>query len=232
MAVYDSAYLLSQFLRFVGRPPSADANTTASYYQRLSEAQEQVVADIAGIFPDCLYPIVGYNSIPTLTTTDNQTFTFGTDPDGYPLSPMGSVGIYRSLNDIPYSPMEPGVDYIPLGARAIQMPSNQVWSGPLYWRGITPPGAMTASVQPVLFPEASRELITMRAAVNFASEAVRNPPLAALYSGQYGYPLNSNPGRFAFWMLEWRTQFMGGGALGSFTGLQVALGSPTNIGGY
>ena len=226
MSTYDSAYLLGLWNRLTGRP-TADSITDASKYQRLTEAQSEIVKDIASIAPYVLYPTVGYQSIPTLTTTDGgQTFTFGTDSNGYALAPMGRASIYTNLNDIPSNPWRAGVDYIPLGATAIQIPNNNVYAGTLYWRGITPPGDITDTLQPVLFPEGMRQLIAYRAASAFCLEGNRNPDLGARLALQYGFPMAPAPGMFATWMLELKTAYKHGGALGSnVTGLAVAVGS-------
>lgn len=230
---WTSLYLLGMFKRLIGRANIADAVTTTSYYERLTEAQSAIVTDIAGIFPSCLYPTVGYSAIPTLTTTDNQTFTFGTDSNGFAIAPMGKAAIFRSLTDIPSNPMVPNCDFIPLGGTAIQIPNNNTYSGTLYWRGITPPGVITNDAQPILFPEGARQLIAYRAAIAFLTEAGRSLELAREYRELYGRPLGSAPGLFATQMLEWKTAFRGGGALGNqVSGLAVAVGSYTNNAGF
>lgn len=228
---WTSIYLLRMFKRLVGRSNIADAVTNASYYERLTEAQAAIVTDIAGIFPDCLYPTVTYASIPTLTTTDNKTFTFGTDSNGMAIAPMGKAAIFASLNDIPTNPWRPGHDFIPLGGTAIQIPNNNTYSGTLYWRGITAPGVIDEDSEPVLFPETSRNLIAMRAAIAFLTEGGRGLELADRYTEQYGRPLGTRPGLFAQQMLEWENQWRGGGVLGQrVTGLMVAAGSQFNGG--
>lgn len=218
---YSAAYLLRLFKRLVGRPQQADAVTDGSYYERMTDAQASIVADIAGICPHVLYPTAPL----TLSTTDSKTFTFGTDANGFAIAPIGRSKIYRSLNDVPDDPMVPGVDYIPLGATSIQVPNNQTYTGTLYWRGVSPPGIIDGSGvnEPVLYPEGSRQLIAYRAAIAFLLEGERHPELAATYTGLYGRPLGAGPGLFAQWTLAWRTQFAGGGAMGSVTGLTLAL---------
>lgn len=231
MSSYDAPYLLALFNRLTGRP-TADAVSTTSKYDRLSEAQDSIVVDIAAICPGVLYPAVAYGSIPTLTTTDNKNYTFGFDDNGEPITPMGKTSIFTSLTDIPSNPLRAGVDYIPLGASAIQAPNNGTLPSTLYWRGITPPGAISAQGDPALFPLASRRLIAVRAAIGFLTEGNRNPTLAAQYMLEYGRPFGSQPGAFAAWCLEWQTAYRGGGVLGNrVSGLQVAVGSYTNNAG-
>jgi len=217
---YDSEYLLKMFDRKAGRP-DADTITDASKYERLSEAQNRVVAIIASVAPRSLYPKVAYGSMPTLTTTDSQVFTFGTDSNSYPKFPMGHGGIYPSLNAIPDSPWVEGRDYIVEGNQ-IRIPNNRTHSGTLYWYGISQPPDITASVQPSLIPEAARELIVVEAVRQFAQEWLRNAPLADEMSNEWErlWPV---------WSMVFKTQFRSGGALQSFTGFQLAaLGGQTN----
>ncbi len=205
MASYDSSDLLLSLQTFAGRPTSGDPVTTATEYARLAKAQNQVVADIAARHPECLYPTAAYGSYPTLTTTDNQVFTFGTDSNGYPVSPLGKAKIYTSLGAIPDNPWMPGADYLDEGTQ-IRIPNNRTYSGTLYWRGIKQPVDIDATHQPALFPAASRMLIVYRAVADFLREGKRDLEAAAQYDGQYN-------NEFARWMLTFRTQFKGGGVL-------------------
>lgn len=211
MATYDSAYLLDQFNRKAGRP-DADQVSTDSKYQRLTESQNRVVALLSGIAPHVLYPT---GAIPTMSTVDNQVFTFGTDANGFPIAPMGKTGIYPSLTAIPDYPWQQGYDYLNEGTQ-IRIPNNGTYAGTLYWRGIVPPGDLTADLQPVLFPEASRELIVLDAVRQFAMEYDRNAALATNMAAEWS-------AAWPTWCLVWRTQFRGGGALGTYTGLQLAM---------
>jgi hypothetical protein len=223
-ATWDAAYCLGVFNRLAGRPATDAAIGDPQKYQWLSEAQNEIVGAIAGICPNVLYPTVAYGSLPTLTTSDNQVFTFGTDSNGYAVTPIGRTKIFRSLNDLPDWPMRPGVDYLPEGGTAIRIPNNGTYTGTLYWLGITNPPDIDATHQPSLFPEASRELIPVLAVKNFTEAANRNPDLAATMLRRLGSPwAPSYPGAFARWCQTWRTQFAGGGALGTWSGLQLAL---------
>ncbi len=224
MATYDSADLLSLFNQKAFRP-ATDAITDAQKYARLAKAQNRVIALMAGVVPYSLYPKVAYGSIPTLTTTDNQIFTFGTDSNGYPIYPMGKAGIYSNLNDIPDFPWAEGQDYISEGYQ-IRIPNNNSYTGTLYWYGIGQPADISASTQPSLFPEASRELIVIEAVRQFALEGVRNKELADAMRMEW-HGTRDEPGAWPIWCLCWRTQFKSGGALNCFTGMQLAL-----AGGY
>lgn len=170
---------------------------------------------VSTVAPQSLYPTVAYGSLPTLTTVDNQIFTFGSDSNGYPIYPMGKGGIYASLNDIPDYPLREGLDFIREGTQ-IRVPHNRTITGPLYWYGVDQPADIDATHQPSLFPEAARELIVIDAVRQYAQESIRNPALADEMANEWerAWPQ---------WCLVWRTQFRKGGALGTYTGRQLAL---------
>ena len=203
-AIYGSAYLLTQFNRKAGRP-ATDAIPDAAKYQRLSESQQRIVAMLSAVAPASLYPKVAYGSLPQFTTSDNQVFTLPVDANGYPTFAMGHGGVYSSLNDIPDSPWMEGVDYLNEGTQ-LRIPNNGTYSGALYWYGVVSPAELSASVQPVLYPEASRELIVIDAVRQFAQEGVRNPPLIDEMTNEWDRA-------WPQWCLVWKTQFRKGGAL-------------------
>ncbi len=229
MSTWDSNYLLNAFNRQTGRP-KVDAIDNPSKFQRLSEAQQEIIADIAAICPHILYPTVAYSALPTLTTTDHQVFRFLAADGTTVVTPMGKAKIFTALNNIPSCPWVEGIDYISMGS-AIRIPNNNSYNGPLWWYGITPPTDITSSAQPSLFPEASRELIAIRATYNFGIEGIHNAGLSEAAAQRYGYPLVRDPGRFAFWLAQWRQQFNSGGGAG-ITGLQFALAGYGNANGF
>ncbi len=219
MATYDSAYLLAQVKRLTGRT-GTDSITDANWYIRITEAQNQVIADIAAICPHVLYPTAAYASLPTLTIT-GAIGTFGLDDNSYAKFPMGHGNIFRSLQDIPNSPF---VDYMNEGTQ-IRALNNGTLPSTLYWYGISQPDDINATDQPAIKPEPARELISLRTAYNFGLEGNRNVNLSQSMAAEYGYPLHSTkPGRFAFWMVTMRTQFARGGAL-TLTGRDLAIGN-------
>ncbi len=217
MATWDSAWCLADFQEKAQRP-AADAVPTATIYTYLTKAQNRVVALLAARCPAALYPNTTYGSIPTLSSTDGgYTFTFGTDSNGYAIALMGKASIYRQLADIPDYPMREGVDFIRNGAIGIMIPNNTTYSGTLYWRGVTPPADITATTQPALFPEPSRELIVIDAVRQFATAGGTDANLAALMQGEWNQAWPN-------WMLVWRTQYRRGGALqGAFSSLDMAM---------
>jgi hypothetical protein len=168
----------------------------------------------SAVAPSAFYPTSAYGSLPTMSTTDNQVFTFGTP--SVPITPIGKTGLYRSLNDIPDWPMRPGLDYLPEGGTSIRIPNNGTYSGTIYWLGITPPAAITALVAPALQPLASRELIVIDAVRQFATEGNRNPDLAALMAAEWA----------AAWPQHcqvWKSSYRQGGALNVYSGSQLAV---------
>jgi hypothetical protein len=226
MATYDSAWLLSEFSTQAGRPAN-DVFTSAQIYARLAKAQNKIITDLAARVPQSLYPKVGSASYPTLTTSDNQVFVFGTDANGYAITPIGKVGIYPDLTCIPDDPWTEGFDYLNEGNQ-IRIPNNRTYAGTLYWRGITNPPDIAASVQPVLNPEYTRTLIVSEAVRSFAREGNRNPDLAALMQDEYDRD-------FRRFCLMWRTQFRSDGALAplvsSFANNASWVGGYGSIGG-
>lgn len=199
---------------YSGRP-STDAITDVEKYARLAKAQNRVLLEIAAVAPRALYPKVASGSMPTLTTTDAQVFTFGTDASGYAVFPMGHTGIYDNLDNIPDWPWIEGRDFINEGTQ-IRIPNNGTFTGTLYWYGIGQPADITAVVQPALLPEASRELIVIEAVRRFAQEYLRNAALVDEMAAEWDRA-------WPRWALTYRTQFRSGGALVPRTGLQLAL---------
>jgi len=202
MAKWDGPYLLGHFDRLAGRPES-DQITPETKYLWLSEAQQEVVADIAARHPESLYPI----GATLMTSTDGgHTFGYGTDVDGNPVFPIGKTKIYTSPSAVPDCPLNPGWDYLEEGSR-IEIPNGLTRAGPLYWRGVTPPGDIDATHPPLLQPPPARELITFYAVKNFGQAGNINPDMA-------GQMMELIARSFPRWMLIYRNQYAGGGALG------------------
>lgn len=172
MPGWSSSDLLIRFNRLAGRPP-ADAITDTLKYLNLSDAQDQVVTEIASLAPKALF-----NAPTQMATADGGlTFTFGTDGNSYPIVPI-AARIYPNLLAVPSYPWNPGADYLDEGA-TIRMPNNNPYTGAVpYWQGIVPPTQISATVQPVLQPPAARILICIRAVQFFAEEAIKNGALA------------------------------------------------------
>ena len=213
---YSAAYLLDMFNRLAGRP-TTDKIDNPQKYTWLSEAQNEVVSEIATIAPWVLYQ---KGAIPTLSTTDHNIFTFGDDADGNPITPFGAAQIYRALSDIPDLPWVPDWDYLDEGTQ-IRLPRGRTYSGTLYWRGVVLPapidGESSPTVEPAFNPRPMNELTAIRAVKNFAeSGGLRNPVLADRMRLRWKE-------RFPYWMLVLRKQFTAGGALTASTLTNLAF---------
>ena len=213
---YASSDLLSLFNDYAGRPATGDAISDANKYARLARAQNVIIEDLAARVPQPQYSHAAYGSTPTLTTTDNQVFTFGTDANTDPSFPIGKVNIYSSLSSIPDMPLLEGVDYLWEGSQ-IRIPNNRTWSGTLYWRGIAPVLALSATNQPTLTPPPARILIVYEAVRAYATEGGRNMELAQQMAQEYGISL-------ARWCLTLKTAQVNRGG-GAITGLRLAEAS-------
>lgn len=142
MATYDSAWLLAELKRVVGRPATDEALADADYYTKLTIAQDQVIGRLAPMVPH-----VFYGSSPTqLTSSDgNKTFTFGTDKNGYPIVPIGHFRLYRALGDFPHTYLLPGDEFVVEGGN-IRSVNNVALSGgaPWAWFCAPPPNDIAA----------------------------------------------------------------------------------------
>jgi len=213
VATYDSAYLLKLFNRYTGRPTSSDTISDADKYERLSEAQNRVVQDMFARVPNSLYPKTA--NLPTMTSSaGGNIWTFGTDPQGFAITPMGKTRIFPNQQSFPDFPWIEGVDYVNEGTQ-IRLPNARTWAGTLYWYGIAAPTDISASNQPALFPPSFRDLIVYEAVRAYAEETVRNDDLAARMAQRYAERLREG-------FLAWKTQFSDGGALTSWSGLRIA----------
>lgn len=150
------------------------------------------------------------------SATANQVFTFGFNANGWPIMPMGKALILPSLASFPDFAWIEGLDYVNEGTQ-IRLTNNRTWTGNLYWYGVPQPTDITASVNPVIFPEGARELIVYRAVAMFAEEGEGNTTLADRMEARYQQA-------WGRWCGAWKTQFSDGGALGSVSGLRIAEG--------
>jgi hypothetical protein len=199
VATYDSANLLSRFNSLAKRP-SSDEITDAQKYALLATAQLDVIREIAIRAPYALY-----QDPATLSTSDNKEFTFGTDGSGHAVMPLGHVGVFRSLNDVPDNPLIEGLDYLDEGT-LIRIPNNRTYTGTLYWRGIATPTDISASQEPTLRPAHSRVLIVIKAVWNFALEGAARLALADTMERKWDR-------EFPVHMANWKTHFKRGGGL-------------------
>lgn len=215
MATWTSAELLTRFNELAGRPASNDSISDTAKYRRLSDAQNVVLADAAARVPRAFYSKAAYGSTPTLTTTDNQVFTFGTDANGDPLFPIGKFRIFENLSAIPDYPWVEGIDYLWEGTQ-IRIPNNNTYSGTLYWRGIAPVADITALVNPSIIPVSFRILIVYEAVRRLSEEGQRNDALADRMQANYD-------ATFAKYCLTLKTAYSNGGALDSISNRNLSM---------
>lgn len=213
MATWDSAYLLKLFNRYTQRPASGDTVSDADKYERLSEGQNRVFQDMFARVPNSLYPTAA--NLPTLTRVgDGNVWTFGTDPNGYAIAPMGKTRIFENPQNFPQFAWLENWDYVNEGTQ-IRLTNGRTWAGTLYWYGITPPADITAATQPAINPAPFRDLIVYQAVLAYLEEGGRDGELADRMRVKYAE-------RFREACLAWKTQFSDGGALGTLTGLRFA----------
>lgn len=197
MTTFASDWCLAEFNRMARRPAS-DAVTDATKYGYLTLGQREVLREIGVRYPDALYATGG---AVTLTTSDNAVYTFGTDTSGNAVAPLGYVGIYRSLNDIPDNPLVEGIDYLDEGTQ-IRIPNNRTGPATLYARYIASPDDIDASHQPVLRPAEARILLVIKAVERFAEDN-RDYDLATLAQNRWAR-------EFPIHLLAMRTRFRRG----------------------
>lgn len=224
MATWTSAETLTRFNELAGRPASGDTMSDADKYRRLSDAQTVVLSDAAARVPRAFYSKAAYGSTPTLTTSDQQVFTFGTDVNGNPLFPIGKFRIFENLAAIPDYPWVEGIDYLWEGTQ-IRIPNNNTYGGTLYWRGIAPALDITSTNQPSIIPVNFRILIVYEAVRRYAEEGSRDVPLANRMQANYD-------ATFAKYCLTLKTAYSNGGALGSASGLNLTMLGSINGAGF
>ena len=215
MATYQSSDLLTLFNSYAARPSAGDQISDANKYLRLARAQHVVIDDFAARIPEPQFSLAAYGSTPTLTTSDNQIFTFGTDLNSDASFPLGKVNIYNSLSAIPDYPLVEGQDYLWEGSQ-IRIPNNGTWVGTLYWRGVAPVQEISASVQPTIVPPPARILIVLEAARAFMAEGGRSPDKVQSLAAEYGVNL-------ARWLLALKTANMTRGGTGALSGLRLTM---------
>jgi hypothetical protein len=156
-------------LKYDARRPAVDAAITdPMWYDWLTQSQEEVYGDLFTRFPD-----FGYSAPQALVTADGGlTYTFGVDSSGDPIWPWGHVELYWTLQSIPDSPMEPGVDFLFEGGR-IRFPggrSRSFGAGGPWARFVADPAvAIDATHPPLLMPKSTRILLLDKTLERFAA---------------------------------------------------------------
>ena len=177
MALYSSSDLLDRFRRYADRPSTDEDLLDADIYAYLTDAQVQVVGELAALFPRLLM------SAPTLMTTADSgvTYTVGTDSEGATIYPFGHAEVYaQATNGQEMYGSTYGAyngDFVFEGG-AIRVPSGNTRtfnSGP-YIRYVALPITISASVEPILNPKQVRVLLLYRALVLWANTGGHRDP--------------------------------------------------------
>ena len=164
--VWQSPDLLARVRTEIQQPSSTDFPQDADIYTLLGNAQNRVLTMLSITVPESQYgaPFL-------LTSADGGfTFTFGLDADGNAIFPFGEFELYRSLNAVADSPMEPGTEFLTEGDR-IRIPGNLPYAGPSsgpYCRMLTPGLLVDASHAPIIKPvQALQALVYLTASDYF-----------------------------------------------------------------
>lgn len=167
MATWDSADLLSRVRRYINRPTDDELVTDAFVYALLTEAQTEVLAEIA-----TLAPLAQMGAPVLLTTTDSGvTYTFGTDANGHAVFPL-ACEVYGTVEgrELRACSWLSWGDFVIEGDK-IRMPGNRALTfddGP-YARFVRADASISASIEPILKPAPARILLVYKALIAFAA---------------------------------------------------------------
>lgn len=177
MADWDSADLLARLKRTAAIPATTEYPTDAQAYQLLSEAQHYWMMEMATHVPESQY-----TAPRQLTSADGGvTYTFPNPwPGGSGTVEAYACEIYDRIDGRRLTPgafWQPERDYVFEG-NLIRFAGNKAktfTNGP-YARYVAHAPEITASVQPVLRPNAARLLVILRAAAYHAARGgLRDP---------------------------------------------------------
>ena len=174
MANFDSSDLYTRVTRYINRPTSDELVTPTLVYALLSEAQTEILGELATLAP------ASQMGAPVLMTSADGgvTYTFGTDADGNDVFPL-ACEIYAEIDGREWRACSwtSWGDFVPEGNK-VRMPGNvaqTITNGP-YARFVAANASITSVIQPVLNPPAARMLIVYKALVKFAAiGAIRDP---------------------------------------------------------
>lgn len=176
--LWTSADLLQRCQTYARRPGVDESTSTQMWYNLLTEANAEWTAYIANVAPEALYAIQG----PVLMTSADGglSYTFGIDPDGNQITPMGRYEIreYPTGREwIAGAEWDPTADFVDEGWR-IRFPNQYArtyGNGP-WTRFVAPGGTISASVQPSLQPPQLNLLLVYNSLARWARlGGVRDP---------------------------------------------------------
>lgn len=192
--LWSSPDLLRRLKQHARRPATDTSVTDDMWFDWMTEAQGPVFNDLFSRFP-----AVQWSQATLLTTTDGgYTYQFPTDAGGDPSYPMGFAEVFPTLASIPDSPLVYGEDYEVEGY-LLRIPGRRrrtFTAGP-YARYVSRPDvAITATVNPLLFPKESRMLLVWKALESWAARPGSGAD-PTYYTQQYAAALHSELLKFA-----------------------------------
>lgn len=205
MASYDSAALLAAFKRDTNWPRNGEGPLTDDeIYEYLSEAQEEIIGEVAMYAPDAM---IG-PPVALVTADSGVTYTFGTDTDGDLLYPLAAE-VFASANGrqlYASTWSNPGGDFVLEGntIRTTNGRARTYTSGPIA-RFVTPPAPISDSTEPSLLPKFARKLIVLRAAEKYAQRGGKLDPRP--YQEEYATVWAGKPGMGGGVLLQLKQQF-------------------------
>lgn len=194
MALYDSADLLRRCVDYWNRPSDDEKYGTTFWYDRLTEAQGFVYGRVAAHCPQLL---IGAPA--ALTTTDGGvTYAFGTDVNGYAMTPL-YVEVYARINgrELLATSFDGPGDFV-IEATRVRGPNNKPFTYAPYARVVAPPGEISAVSEPTFTPAMDRMLLVWKALeLACGVESARDP---SYYAGQFGLTWGDC-------LTKWKTQY-------------------------
>lgn len=202
MADWDSADLLRRFKDEAGLEDASEMSDDNTVYPLLSDAQEEVVREVAARYPAALYtePVA-------LVAIDATLKTFRwPQVNGQDVLPMGAVQIAPRLSaftsDRDFVGWDVDIEFLDEGTR-IRIPGDRAFSGTLYARYVPRPPRMTALVGPSIRPIEASTLIVNRAVRKWAKQGNQRPDIKKEMDEEWAKD-------FPVWMLTWRRRHRGG----------------------
>lgn len=166
MALYDSAALLERVKFHLMRPTTDEAYSDEQLYMLLSDAQVQVVNEIATHWPRVLM------EAPTLMTSADSGLTYtvsATDADGDAVWPFGHAEVYAKIggDEVYGSTYGNGEQDVVFEGGKIRLPGARArtFSAGPYIRYVKPCPVISAASEPVLMPKDARVLIVYKALI-------------------------------------------------------------------
>lgn len=209
--LYSSVDLLARCKFYAQRPAVDESMADADWYSLLTEANSYWVQRIAAVNPEVLYgPPQQIFSL-----DGGYTYTFGTDADGNPIYPIGSVELRQSpfgREWLAAADWDNSGDFIRSGA-GIRFPGGKAKTfanGPVA-RFVTPGGTVNATVQPTVNPPHARMLLVWQALINWATRGGFRDPTPWMNQMNALWYGDSGAGSMGI-LAELKTQYMSQGS--------------------